>query len=134
MCFWLIGQSDRKPTIRKLWTKPSRDFGRQKLDRVDLTFGVAHLNCALLTRLTGRDRLSFTLGHWELLARKTGCSITKGHSTSLANIPVSQHMPFQLKTFDFDESTILRLHPTEPWVYGVDNSERRAITGGAIVG
>ena len=40
-------------------------------------------------------------------------------------------MPFQLKTFDFDEYTILRLAPTGPGVYGIANSERWIYIGDA---
>jgi hypothetical protein len=42
-----------------------------------------------------------------------------------------QHMPFQLKTFIFDEYTIVRLAPTGPGVYGIANSERWIYIGDA---
>jgi hypothetical protein len=42
-----------------------------------------------------------------------------------------QHMPFQLKTFVFDEYTIVRLAPTRPGVYGIANSERWIYIGDA---
>jgi hypothetical protein len=40
-------------------------------------------------------------------------------------------MPFQLKTFAFDEYTIRQLVPTGPGVYGIANSENWICIGAA---
>jgi hypothetical protein len=40
-------------------------------------------------------------------------------------------MPFQLKTFVFDEYTIRQLAPTGPGVYGIANSENWIYIGAA---